>query len=63
MFGMGNWNGKKSRGRLRRRLIDEKMKTTCLRLQQVKKAARHRVGWRDVFEIVTRGRLRLDGTR
>jgi len=40
----------------------EVMKTTGLRLQQLKEAARDRVGWRDVVRVVTRGRLRPDGT-
>jgi len=61
MFGMGNsgrgWDWP------RRRWMDEVMETTGLRLQQLKEAARDRVGWRDVVKIVTRGRLRPDGTR
>jgi len=45
------------------RWIDEVMETTGLRLQQLKEAARDRVGWRDIVRVVTRGRLRPDGTR
>jgi len=57
MFGIGN--GKRGRGRQRRRW----METTSLQLQQLKEAAQDRVGWRDVVRVVTRGRLRPDGTR
>jgi len=32
------------------------------RLPRLKEAARDRVGWRDVVRVVTRGRLRSDGT-
>jgi len=34
-----------------------------LRLQQLKEAARDRVGWRDVIRVITRGRLRPYETR
>jgi len=61
MFGMGN--GGRSMGRPRRRWMDEVVETTGLRLQQLKEAARDRVGWRDVVNIVSSGCLRLDGTR
>jgi len=43
--------------------MDEVMETMGLRLQQLKEADRDRVGWRSVVKIVTRGRLRPDGTR
>jgi len=33
------------------------------KLQQLKEAARDRVGWRDVVRVVISGRLRPDGTR
>jgi len=36
---------------------------TGLQLQQLKEAARDRVGWRDVVKIITRGRLHFAGTR
>jgi len=46
------------------RWTDEVVETTGLRLQQPKEAVRDRVrGWRDVVRVVTRGRLRPDGTR
>jgi len=32
-------------------------------LQLLKEAARDRMGWRDVVKVVTRRRLRPDGTR
>jgi len=41
--------------------MDEVMEATGLRLQLLKEAARDRVGWRDVFRVDTRGRLRPDG--
>jgi len=43
--------------------MDEELEATGLRLQQQKEAARDRVDWRDVVRVVTRGHLRLDGTR
>jgi len=43
--------------------MDEVMETARLQLQHLKEAARDRVGWRDVVKIVTRVRLRPDGTR
>jgi len=43
--------------------MDDVVETTGLRLQQLKEAARDRVRWRDVVRVVTRGRLRPDGTR
>jgi len=43
--------------------MDEVMETTGLRHQQLKETARDRVGSRDVVKIVTRRRLRTDGTR
>jgi len=48
MFGMGN--GKRGRGRPRRRWMDEVVETTGLPLQQLKKAARDRVGWKYVVK-------------
>jgi len=62
-FSFGIGNGRRSRGRPRRRWMDEVMETTSLRLQQLKEAARDGVGWRDVFRVVTRRRLRREGTR
>jgi len=41
--------------------MDEVVETTGLRLQQLKEAARDRVGWRDVVRVDTRGCLRPDG--
>jgi len=61
MFGMKN--SRRSRGQPRRRWMDEVMETTGLQLQMLKKAARDRVGWKDVVRVVTRGRLHPDGTR
>jgi len=61
MFGVGN--GKRCRCRPRRKWMDEVVETMGQRLQQVKEATRDRVGWRDVVRLVTRGRLRPDGTR
>jgi len=55
-------NGRRGRGRPSR-WIDEVVGTTGLQLQQLKEAARDRVGWRDVVRDFTRGRLRPDGTR
>jgi len=43
-------NGKSSRGQPRRRWMDKVVETTGLRLQQLKEAARDRVGWRDVVK-------------
>jgi len=43
--------------------MDEVVETTGLRLQRLKEAAQDRVGWRYVVRVVTRGRLRPDGTR
>jgi len=37
--------------------------TMGLQLQQLREAARDRVGWKDVVRIVTRVRQRPDGTR
>jgi len=34
-----------------------------LRLQLLREAVRDKVGWRDAVRVVTRGRLRPDGTR
>jgi len=51
MFEMGNG---RSGGRPRRRWMDEVVETTSLRLQQLKEAARDRVGWKDVVRVVTK---------
>ena len=61
MMGMGE--GKRNRGRPRRRWLDEVVQTTGMSLQQLKEAVRDRVGWRGVVMEVTRGLLRPDGTR
>jgi len=50
-------------GQSRRRWMDEVVELMGLRLQQPKEAARDRVEWRNVVRVVTRGRLRPDGTR
>jgi len=54
--GIGKWQD-------RRRWMDEVVVITGLRLQQLKEAARDKVRWEDVVRVVTRGRLRPDGTR
>jgi hypothetical protein len=61
MLGMGN--GSRSRGRPRRRWLDELTEATGLHLQRMKEVARDRDGWRMLVHVVTRGRHRPDGTR
>ena len=61
MLGMGN--GSRSRGRPRRRWLDELLEITGLRLQALIEAAGERDGWRRLVHVVTRGRPRPDGTR
>jgi len=65
MSGMGG--GSRSRGRPRRRGLDEVMEVTRRSLQRLKEAARDRNGWREWSHVVTKGRdrleSRLDGTK
>jgi len=61
MLGMGG--GSSSRGRPRRRFLDEVVEVAGLFLQHLKKAVRDRNGWRELIHVVTKGRDRLDVTR
>jgi len=62
MLEMGG--GSRSRGRLRRRWLDEVVEVTELSLQHLKESARDINGWRKLIYIVTKGRDRLcHGTR
>jgi len=61
MFGMGG--GSRSRGRPRRRWLDEVVEVAGLSLQHLKEAARDRNVWRELIHVVTKGRYRLDGAR
>ena len=61
MLGMGN--GARSRGRPRRRWIDEIVDVTGIALSKLTRIARDRDGWRRLVIVVTRGRPRPDGTR
>jgi len=54
MLGMGGGRG--SRGRRRRRWPDVVVEVTGLSLQHLKKAARDKNGWRELFHAVTMGR-------
>jgi len=45
------------------RWMEEVVETTSVRHQELKEAARDRVGWRDVVRVVPRGRRRPDTTR
>ena len=61
MLGMGG--GARSRGRPRRRWIDEILEVTGMRLREVSSAAMDREGWRRLVNVVTRGRPRPVGRR
>jgi len=61
MLGMGSVS--RSRGRPRRRWLDEVVEVTGLSLQHLKEAARDRNGRRELIHVVTKGRDGLDRTR
>ena len=61
MLGMGN--GSRSRGRPRRRWMDEIREVTGLGLTELSTVAADRMRWRRLVKVVTRGRHRPDGTR
>jgi len=61
MLGMGE--GSRGRGRPRMRWMDEILAMTNLPLAELMDATQDRVRWRRIVKDVTRGRLRLGGTR
>jgi len=60
MLGMGG--GIRSRGRPRRRWLNEVVEVTGLSLQHLKEAAREGNGWKELIHVITKGRDQLDGT-
>lgn len=61
MLGMGG--GSRGRGRPKKRWLDEVKDVTGRSIADLKEAARDRVGWRSFVRVITRGRLRPDGTK
>ena len=60
---LGNYEGKRKRGRPCHRWLDQVTAFTGKNLQQLKELTSNRIGWMRVVMGVTRSRLRLDGTR
>jgi len=60
---LGKGGGSRSKGRPRRRWLDEVVEVAGLSLQHLKEAARDINGWRELIHVVNKGRDRLDGAR
>ena len=59
---LAHGEGKRKRGRPRRRWMEEIHKTTRMKLEKLKEATRDRERWRELLRMITRTQ-RVDGTR
>ena len=61
---LGRMNGARKRGRPRQRLLDTlKDYASGATISNMRRDTRDRAGWSGATKAVTRGRMRLDGTR
>jgi len=61
MLGMGN--STRSKGRSRRRCLDEIREATNLDLRKLITIARNKKNWWELVRVVTKDRCRSDGTK